>query len=159
MGKTVSVNIRLSRTTTKSYGRVKMTSKYFVAACCGIGLLTSCAPSSTPPTQWSCRNTAVEISCQGTDCTVAPPGEFTPMELTFDSNGKMSLCAYSGCWSGQADKVSTGGNMFTVIGLNLPWSGTDGAPAEISATINMKSALAFVLTDDYAHPMSCTAEY
>jgi hypothetical protein len=77
------------------------------------------------------------------------------MELTFDTNKGLSLCAYSGCWSGQAETISTAGHYFTVTGLNLPWSDTGGAPADISATLNMNTAIATLLTDEYAHPMTC----
>jgi hypothetical protein len=82
-------------------------------------------------------------------------GEFTPMELTFDTDSRLSLCAYSGCWSGQADAISTTGHYVTVIGLNLPWSGADGVPTNISATLDMTTAIGTLLTDEYAHPMTC----
>lgn len=77
------------------------------------------------------------------------------MELTFDTDGGMSLCAYSGCWNGKAEEVSTAGNYFGVIGQGFPWSGTDGAPTDMSITINRKTMIATLLTDDYAHPMIC----
>ena len=124
-----------------------------------LGLLAGCTSPPTPAMEWSCRNITAEISCQEGICNVALDGDFTPMELTLDADGGLSLCAYSGCWSGKAEKVSTAGNYFSVIGLGLPWSGTDGAPADISATLNMKTMVATVLTDDYAHPMTCKVTY
>lgn len=117
--------------------------------------LIGCTSQPTPAMEWSCRNTFVEIACQGQDCTVALPDDYTPMELTFDSSGGISLCAYSGCWSGKAEKISTTGNYFSVIALALPWSGTDGAPSDISATINMETVMATIITSDFSHPMSC----
>ncbi len=120
-----------------------------------VTILAGCTSPPTPPMQWSCRNTAVEISCQGDTCDVTQVGEFTPMELTLDADGGLSLCAYSGCWSGKAENISTAGNYFSVIGIGLPWSGTSGASADISATLNMKTMFATLLTDDYAHPMTC----
>lgn len=121
----------------------------------GLSFLTACTSQPIPSAQWTCRNVATEISCQGGECSLALEGEFTPMELTLDSDGAMSLCAYSGCWAGEAQKIATAGNYFTAIGLNLPWSGTTGGPADLSATINMKTMVATVLTDNYAHPMTC----
>ncbi len=120
-----------------------------------LAVLVGCTSQPTPSAEWSCRNILTEIACSGTDCTLAPVGEFTPMELTFDTDGGMLLCAYSGCWNGSAVEISTAGNYFSVVGLAMPWSGTDAAPADISATINMKTMVAVVLTDDYAHPMIC----
>jgi len=119
-------------------------------------VLTGCTSPPSPPMEWSCRNTVAEISCQDGACDVAMPGDFTPMELTLDEDGGMSLCAYSGCWSGKAEKISTTGNYFYAVGLGLIWSGTKGAPEDISATLNMKTMVATVLTDSYAHPMVCT---
>jgi hypothetical protein len=117
--------------------------------------LVSCTSSPTPAIEWSCRNPFVEIACQGQDCTVALPGDYTPMELTLDSFGGISLCAYSGCWSGKAEAISMTGNYFSVIALGLPWNGTVGAVSDISATINMETAIAIIITSDFAQPMSC----
>jgi len=120
-----------------------------------LAVLTGCTSPPTPSMEWSCRNIAAEISCQEDSCDVALAGDFTPMELTLDADGGLSLCAYSGCWSGKAEKVSTAGNYFSVIGIGLPWSGTDGPPADISVMLNMETMVATLLTHDYAHPMIC----
>jgi len=130
--------------------------KEYILTLCIVTLLAGCTSPPAPPMEWSCRNTVVEIFCQDGLCDVAMPGNFTPMELTLDEDGGISLCAYSGCWSGKAEKVSTAGNYFSVIGLGLPWSGTGGTPTDMSATLNMKTMVATLLTDDYAHPMTCT---
>lgn len=119
--------------------------------------LVGCASQPINAMEWSCRNMSVEISCQGQNCTVALPGDYTPMELTFDSSGGLSLCAYSGCWSGKAADISSAGNYFSITALGLPWSGKDGASADISATINTQTGIATLLTPDFAHPMSCKA--
>lgn len=118
--------------------------------------LIGCTSQPTPAMEWSCRNTFVEIACQAQDCTVTLPSDYTQMDLNFDSSGEISLCAYSGCWSGKAEKISTAGNYFSVTALGLPWSGTEGAASDISATINMETAMATILTSDFAHPMLCS---
>lgn len=117
-------------------------------------LLTACTSPATPAMEWSCQNNDVEISCDQDGCDIATD-EFTPMDLTLDSDGKISLCAYSGCWTGEAAEISTAENYFTVIGTALPWSGTEAGTADISATLNMKTMVATVLTDEFAHPMTC----
>lgn len=124
-----------------------------------LAALASCTSPPTPGMEWSCRNIDVEISCDGEGCDVATGDDFTPMDLTLDADGGMSLCAYSGCWSGKAIKTSTAGNYFTFIGVDLPWSGTNPDSADISATLNMKTMVATVLASDYAHPMTCNTSH
>jgi len=129
--------------------------RYFLVALSCSLISAGCTSPPAPPMEWSCRNTNAEIACHEGTCSVALVGEFTPMELTLDEDGGVSLCAYSGCWSGKAENISTAGDYFSVIAIGLPWSGTDGPAADISATLNMKTMIATVLTDDYAHPMTC----
>ncbi len=132
-----------------------MTYKLSILTISILAVLVGCTSPPTPSMEWSCRNITTEISCQEGICDVALTGDFTPMELTLDADGGLSLCAYSGCWSGRAEKVSTAGNYFSVIGIGLPWSGTNGTSADISVMLNMETMVATLLTHDYAHPMIC----
>lgn len=131
------------------------TYKKYIVSLCIVASLAGCTSRPLPALEWSCRNNDAEISCHEGNCVVTAPSEFTPMELTFSTDGKLSLCAYSGCWSGKTDKMLTAGNYFSVIGLALPWSGTAVSPADISVTINMKTNTATIQTSDYAQPMTC----
>lgn len=131
----------------------KTSALYMWTGTCLIG----CTSQPLPAMEWSCQNSFAEIACQGQDCTVVLPSDYTPMELTFDSSGGISLCAYSGCWQGKAEEISATGNYFSVIAIGLAWSGTGGAPSDISATINMETAVATMITSDFAHPMQCKA--
>lgn len=134
-----------------------MTYKFLAIMSLSLSFLAACTSQPVPSAQWTCRNVATEISCLDGECTLALEGGFTPMELTLASDGEMSLCAYSGCWAGKGTEIITAGNYFTAIGLNLPWSGTTDGSADMSATINMKTMIATVLTAGYAHPMTCAA--
>ena len=48
---------------------------------------------------WQCRND-LEIRCVEGKCSAETKSGFTPMSVSFSDNGKMSVCAYSGCWEG-----------------------------------------------------------
>lgn len=112
--------------------------------------------ASAQAEEWSCRNNNAEISCNGTACEVTLPDGFTPMELTMGSGGTVSLCAYSGCWSGQAAGTLRVGSYLTLVGLQLGWSGVSGSPGDVVATIDTRANVATVLANGFAHPMTCT---
>lgn len=108
--------------------------------------------------EWVCSNKSAEISCDALACDVTMPDGFTPMELTVNSGGAVSLCAYSGCWSGQAAGMLRVGHYLTAIGLRLDWSGLSGSPGDLVASIDTKANIATVLSGSFAHPMTCTGK-
>jgi hypothetical protein len=56
-------------------------------------------PAAASAKDFSCRNRASEIRCEGGECR-AEIESFTPMNLT-RAGPVMTLCAYSGCWEGR----------------------------------------------------------
>ena len=126
-----------------------------------LALLTGCTSQPTPAGSWACRNENTEISCGGKTCTVSLPGDFTPMSLSADTQGNLSLCAYSGCWEGKASTVTIADDYFTASGTELIWSGTTGGATSgagrMSVTIDMNTGTATLLAENYAHPMICVA--
>ena len=58
------------------------------------------------PESWQRRND-LEIRCDAENCTAEEEGNFTPMSVTVDDAGLMSVCAYSGCWEGKGTVVKT----------------------------------------------------
>jgi len=133
------------------------THKFIVLAVPMLALLTGCTSQPTPAGSWTCRNTAAEISCQNDTCDVALPGDFTPMSLSADTQGNLSLCAYSGCWEGKASKTAIVDDYFTASSEGLIWSGTTGGTGRMSVTIDMKTGITTLLAENYAHPMICKA--
>jgi len=121
-------------------------------ACTVVALTVSAAARAE---EWSCRNINAEISCDAQGCDVTAPDGFTPMELTVTSGGAVSLCAYTGCWSGGATGLLRVGHYLTAVGLQLDWSGPSGAPGNVVATIDTKANVATVLSGRFAHPMTC----
>lgn len=132
------------------------------AAFVATGLLTGSLlvmPLVIAPAQadeWSCRNNNAEISCSETACEVTMPDGFTPMDLTLNTSGAVSLCAYSGCWTGQATSTLNVGHYLSSVALQLAWSGVSGSPGDVVATIDTRKKVATVLADGFAHPMTCT---
>ena len=122
-----------------------------------LALLTGCTSQPTPAGSWTCRNENTEISCVGKICTVSLPGDFTPMSLSADTQGNLSLCAYSGCWEGKASKTTIADDYFFASGAGLIWSGTTGGVGRMSVTIDMNTGTATLLAENYAHPMICKA--
>ncbi len=106
--------------------------------------------------EWSCSNEAAEITCGAETCEVKTGDDFTPSRLTVNANGEVSLCAYSGCWEGQAVSMARVGRYVTAVGLDLPWSAPANPAASIAATIDTQSNVAVLLADGFAHPMTCT---
>jgi hypothetical protein len=106
--------------------------------------------------QWVCSNQAAEISCGKTGCNVAEG--FTPMSVGLDTKGKMSVCAYSGCWEGKASKIVKTGSYTTFYSNRLKWSqneGTGPSYIDASVTIDRRQSYATMLAAGYAHPMTC----
>lgn len=119
--------------------------------------LAGCTSASVPSGSWECRNENAEISCDDKSCSVSMAGDFTPMSLSTDTEGSLSLCAYSGCWEGKASKVTITDDYFTASGAGLIWSGTTGGGGRLSVTIDMNTGTSTLLAENYAHPMICIA--
>ena len=72
---------------------------------------------------WSCRATH-DIQCSDGDCEVAGDMGLVPIEASFDASGGVSMCAYSGCWSGDG-QVQVTRQFHSIVGENLRWNAPD----------------------------------
>jgi hypothetical protein len=106
-------------------------------------------------TQWTCRNTEVEVQCDRSTCSVEKTGDFTPGEIALDSRtGRVSVCAYSGCWTGTAS-VRREGRMLSAMAEALSWSHRGGAPSAVALSIDTKTGVGMLLSDHFAQPVRC----
>jgi len=102
-----------------------LTQLLFLAACQSTGQAGKAVTAEPLPTakapieSWQCRN-ELEISCNAERCEAAV--DFTPMSVTFDDSGWISVCAYSGCSEGSGT-VTRGGRFILLTGLDLPFRG------------------------------------
>lgn len=101
---------------------------------------------------WHCRN-SVEVSCSATACEAAKT--FTPKDIHI-AEGKLEVCAYSGCWQGGARLRNFAG--FAVIAAeNLKFS-TGSTKAAIAITIDPRDGIGTIKVEGYAEPLNCVKE-
>ncbi len=104
---------------------------------------------------WQCRN-PVEIACSEETCTAAAAGEFTPMDISADRKGRVSVCAYSGCWETQTKPVARRGRLlFAADGAAFSTSPSPEMRTDITLIIDERSGLGFVMAGGFAHPLVC----
>lgn len=104
-------------------------------------------------TTWNCRNSDMEIHCNSDKCEVSDG--FTPFDITINTNGTLSICAYSGCWEGQG-KVLEAGEHILVSGTNLKWTGTNPNNADFIVAVDTSDKVGFVKGAGFAMPTRCT---
>lgn len=118
-----------------------------------IAALPASAGGGETPEGWNCRNLQAEISCDGETCNVAEA--FTPMDIHL-TDTELSLCAYTGCWTGAASSVTRTGRFKTYVGSGLPFSTRQEHLANASVTVDTNTGTATVLVANmYAHPATC----
>lgn len=109
--------------------------------------------SGTLPESWNCRN-QIEVWCAADGCRVTPADAFTPLDIWASEDGDLSVCAYSGCWSGRASPSRRAGRL-TWSSDELPHSSTDGAAEEVTLLILAKDGVGFVRARGLATPVLC----
>ena len=100
--------------------------------------------------QWECSND-LEISCDAEGCAVSE--SVTPMSVTMDDAGGMSVCAYTGCWEGTG--TVTQSERFVVLASDaLPFS-TAPDTAAIAIVLDKADRVAVLKAKSFAHPLRC----
>lgn len=102
---------------------------------------------------WRCRNNDLEIACDETACEVSD--SHTAMDVTLGRD-EISICAYSGCWSGRPAAITLSGPFLTYSGVGLPFSTSPEDEANISVTVETSSQVANILVaGQFANPATC----
>lgn len=127
---------------------------------------SACPPRSAPtlpPSSvesqfeiWECRND-LEVTCGEGTCAAQPEGEFTPMRVHVETSGRMSVCAYSGCWEGEGE-VFQRQEFLVLLGHDLKFStaqNTESAQEDIAITIDRGDKVATFKAGAFSHPMLC----
>ena len=112
--------------------------------------------SSVFAESWQCKND-LEIQCSDRQCQVSEQGEFTPMDVSFDSLGATSVCAYSGCWEGRSDILNTA-NFLILIGQDLAFSTAQEASESgqnMSLVLDKTDGIAVLKLGSFAQPLQC----
>lgn len=101
---------------------------------------------------WQCRND-LEIRCGSGNCQAETGDAFTPMSVSFDDAGRMSVCAYSGCWEGTG-KVLQNENFMSVTGHKLKFS-TGDSTESIAILFDRNDDVALLKVGEFAQPLVC----
>ena len=113
-------------------------------------------PASSPAESWQCRND-LEVSCIDGACGVETADGFTPMDVSFDDSGAMSVCAYSGCWQGTGEVVRSG-DFLILMGQGLKFATArddDSANANIVIAVDRVDRVATLKAGTFALPLLC----
>ena len=119
-------------------------------------LLPMAASAGSPA--WNCRNPHFEAGCSGGQCTAAPPGDFTPMDIAFTEDGSLSACMYSGCWEGDG-QAGGDARFLTLVARDLEFHPAVEDPprrGDLALLLDRDSGTALLSMDPYAQPLVCT---
>lgn len=118
-------------------------------------ILATFAAAAVPGQNWQCRND-LEISCAAGKCAAAEDEGFTPMSVNFDDAGKLSVCAYTGCWEGTG-RISENGSFLVLTARDLKFSTSDSAKMnrDIAITLDRTDNIALLKAGAFAQPLVC----
>lgn len=115
--------------------------------------LLSGSKSEIPPDRWACAND-IEVWCTVDSCAAKPESETTPMAIAARADGKVTVCAYTGCWETQTNMVNANGRLVWAAD-QVPFSTNDAATANVSLMIVAKDGVGFVRVGAIASPVLC----
>lgn len=108
--------------------------------------------------EWHCRNPDVEVFCSDGRCGASLADNFTPLSVYFNGEGRLEVCAYTGCWEGDGE-VRSVDRWLMIYASQRPFS-TDPdnieRRADISILFDPLEKLAFVRADHFAQPLYCS---
>ena len=113
--------------------------------------LAGASKKEAPPEAWQCAND-VEVWCEADGCAARPSDETTPLAVSASSARRLSVCAYSGCWEGEAAfAMIEGRRLWTAKAL--PFTGGLG---QSDATLLIEAdGVGFVRAGGLATPVRC----
>ena len=105
---------------------------------------------------WRCRND-LEVSCAHGNCEAETGDAFTPMSVRADEAGAISVCAYSGCWEGQAQAIESG-DFLILAGHDLEFSTSADSRfgrANVVLAIDRSDGVGTLKVSEFAQPVLC----
>lgn len=120
-----------------------------------LALLLGANREGLPPDAWRCRN-QVEVWCAADGCAAANPEEFTPMDISADASGALSVCAYTGCWAGKATVARAGGRWLWAGDAFDFSTSQQGEKTDVTLMIVARDGVGFVRAGGLATPVLCT---
>lgn len=126
------------------------------AGCAGAGSAATGPVSTAAADSWQCTND-LEVTCVKGACTAETEGGFTPMSVSFDASGTLSVCAYSGCWQGTGSFVRDP-RFLVLLGHDLPFSTAPAATpvnADVVISLDREDGVATLKVGGFAQPLLC----
>lgn len=103
---------------------------------------------------WSCQATH-DIRCSDGDCEIAEDPGVVPVAAYFDASGKVSMCAYSGCWEGNG-QIQTSRQFHWVLGENLQWDSPNVDDyTDVFVVVDISTSSGVAKANDFAVPVVC----
>ncbi|SDJ82172.1 hypothetical protein SAMN04488540_11411 [Ferrimonas sediminum] len=103
---------------------------------------------------WQCSND-FESHCSQQGCAVAQSPDFTPLSVSFNDSGDVSVCAYSGCWQGRG-VVLARQPYLVILGTAIPWSApSDDNSSDMVLTLNPQTGVAVLQNEVFDQPLVC----
>ncbi|HXI86180.1 MAG TPA: hypothetical protein VNH64_01875 [Parvularculaceae bacterium] len=106
---------------------------------------------------WRCRN-QIEVWCTADGCAATKSDEFTPMDITADPNGGLSICAYSGCWESQVKAKRRRGRALWAADDARFSTNPGGERSQATLLVFEKDGVGFVRIGALATPLLCSHE-
>jgi hypothetical protein len=120
-----------------------------------LAVLLAGSREGLPPDAWRCRN-QVEVWCAADGCAATDPDEFTPMDISADAGGALSICAYTGCWTGDANVARANGRWLWAGDAFSFSSSPEGEKSDVTLMIVARDGVGFVRAGGLATPVLCT---
>mgnify|MGYP001557348177 CR=1 FL=1 len=104
---------------------------------------------------WSCTND-VEVMCSNKGCGVGQGEDFTPVDVTLNNDGRMSVCAYTGCWDGKGSVLNEG-SFIIYTGKNFKFSTASNSEnsEDIVVVIDKRDNVAVMKNSVFSQPLIC----
>lgn len=117
-------------------------------------LLLAAGTNGGPAAAWTCVN-QVEVWCDDKSCTARPVDEMTPLSVSVQTDGRFSVCAYSGCWEGTARRHRMAGRLL-LTAEDVPFtSGAPGLTTSVTLLVMEGDGVGFVRAAGLATPLIC----
>ncbi|WNO09408.1 hypothetical protein [Teredinibacter sp. KSP-S5-2] len=127
--------------------------KYPYLKCLLFVLLLS-ASCVTHAEQWDCVND-FESRCSEDSCRVFEKDNFTPLSVSFSDAGNVDVCAYSGCWQGKGEVLSSE-PFLVIVGVGLTWNNPAIDNKEnLLLSFNPKTHVAMLNISSFYLPVIC----
>jgi hypothetical protein len=114
-------------------------------------------PTLSRATGWECEPD-IEVRCSDTSCSMSEDQGTIPVGLSFDSHGKFSLCAYSGCWEG-IGKVASTAPFLVITVAKAAWSSPHHRAEDredVLIAFSPSDHIVLIKVESFAMPMRCT---